>query len=161
MITQKELKQLLDYDKMTGLFTWRVQKGYIKPGRIAGVVNNKNKPYIRITINQKRYMAHRLAWLYEFGYEPKEIDHINGIKYDNRIDNLREVTRSINMQNTKSIKSYSDVCGVYYDKSRDHYTIKLYIKPGHKKYFGVFKDLTEAENRCIELRRKLYPGNTL
>jgi len=106
-ITQEEIKKILDYDKDTGLFTWKVSKAKrIKVGDIAGCVNGSN--YIVMRINGKMYFAHRLAWLYVYGKFPdKNIDHINCIKTDNRISNLRNVTNSVNMQNQKQVKGYS------------------------------------------------------
>ena len=89
MITQEELKELLDYNPETGLFTWNVYNN-IKNKTTAGTFNDG---YIQIKIKQKIYQAHRLAWLYVYGEWPKgQIDHINGIRDDNRIENLRDVT---------------------------------------------------------------------
>ena len=80
MITQSELKNILHYNQDTGVFTW------IKNSIVAGTVEKKG--YIAIKINRKSYKAHRLAWLYIYGNFPKEqIDHLNGIKNDNCINN--------------------------------------------------------------------------
>lgn len=99
-ITQKELKRLVSYDPLTGLFTRIVNSGgRCKAGDIAGCISNG---YIRISISYKRILAHKLAWLYMEGYFPEhQIDHKNGIRNDNRWSNLRHVTRICNMQNMK------------------------------------------------------------
>ena len=94
-LTQAELKNQLHYNKNTGIFTWKIKKGNIKIGDIAG--RNFNG-YIRIGINNEQYFAHQLAWLYVKGYFPEhEIDHKFGIKNDNRWTKLHHVTRICNM----------------------------------------------------------------
>ena len=98
MITQNELRDLLDYYPDTGRFVWARTKQGIRGGSAAGKLNMYG--YISIQINLKRYLAHRLAWLYIHGKMPlHEIDHINGVRHDNRLSNLREATRNQNMAN--------------------------------------------------------------
>ncbi len=98
MLTQRRLKELFFYDQDTGLFT-RIKS--VK-GNAAGTLSNcKNvKGYVQIMIDYKNYTAHRLAWLYINGRWPHEqIDHINRLKDDNRIANLKEVNNSENQLN--------------------------------------------------------------
>lgn len=100
MLTQDRLRELLHYDPDTGVFTNIKPRHRVKVGDIAG--SNSGKGYLQIQIDQKRYSAHRLAWLYTYGRFPEEfIDHINGNPSDNRIVNLREVTQRENLQNRK------------------------------------------------------------
>ena len=89
MITQKHLKEILDYNTETGIWTWRVnQARRIKIGQRAGTIISDGHRHIGIS--GKFYKAHRLAWLYMTGEFPKdEIDHINGVPDDNRWCNLR------------------------------------------------------------------------
>lgn len=101
MLTQDRLKELMRYDEETGILTRRVStSSNARAGDIAG---SKDKDgYLVIRIDKKLYRAHRLAFLYVYGRFPEEFtDHINGIRDDNRISNLREVTRQENMQNQK------------------------------------------------------------
>lgn len=89
MITQEELKEYLHYDPLTGDFNWTIGKRGLKVNSKAGSMNDQG--YVIIRINNIRYRAHRLAWLYVYGHFPiNEIDHINGVRSDNRIENLRD-----------------------------------------------------------------------
>lgn len=98
-LTAEELRSLLSYDQDTGLFTWRVSRGKAVPGRLAGVTDSYG--YLVIKIDRKLYKAHRLAWLYVHSEWPRmNLDHINAIKTDNRISNLREATFRQNKANT-------------------------------------------------------------
>src|SRR5690606_33911522 len=96
-LTQARLKQLLDYDPTTGIFTRRVSRGGMKKGSVAGFTSVKG--YTVIGVDGKLYSAHRLAWLYVYGVMPREIDHRNRVKTDNSILNLREASRAMNNQN--------------------------------------------------------------
>lgn len=101
MITQEELKRHLHYDEITGIFTRIISiSKRVKVGDIAGTKTCNG--YIAIRINWKSYRAHRLAWLYVNGKFPKyQIDHINNVRDDNRIINLRESTNQQNCHNRK------------------------------------------------------------
>lgn len=143
MITQDELKELLHYDKDTGVFTWRTcSNNTISFGDEAGTPDNG---YIRIGINKNIYMAHRLAWLYIHGYFPEQdIDHINRVRYDNRICNLREVSRTCNIRNSSIAKNNtSGVTGVIWDKRRLRWRPIITVE--HKRIrLGDFVSLIDA-----------------
>lgn len=97
-LTQERLKEVLDYNPITGIFVRKARNHGVKVGSIAGVINNFG--YITIGVDGKRYLAHRLAWLYMEGYLPEhDIDHLNGSGVDNRWENLRHVSRGCNLQN--------------------------------------------------------------
>ena len=101
LLTLDYLKQLLNYDPLTGIFTWVVSRNRrVKIGQIAGYLNS---PILhrRIEIDGKSYGAHRLAWLYVYGYFPcGVVDHIDGNPSNNKITNLRECTQGENSRNT-------------------------------------------------------------
>ncbi|CDH34116.1 HNH endonuclease signature motif containing protein [Xenorhabdus bovienii] len=100
MITQGKLKNLLSYNPDSGEFYWNESKNnQLKAGDKAGWINGEG--YINIEIEGMCYKSHRLAWLYMYGYTPKIIDHINRIRNDNRIINLRECDFSENARNRK------------------------------------------------------------
>lgn len=100
MITQSRLQYLLDYNPDTGVFTRRVRTcNRIRVGEIAGSLNTI-LGYVEINVGGHRDYGHRLAWLYVNGSWPKDrIDHINGIRNDNRMANLRDVTCAQNAHN--------------------------------------------------------------
>ena len=107
-ITQEYLKEILDYDFKTGIFTWKFTHGNVKKGNRAGYNSNG---YRQIQLGYqsdcRTFKEHRLAFLYMIGRFPDSslvVDHINGEKDDNRWCNLREVTQRENMQNCKSYK---------------------------------------------------------
>lgn len=118
MITQAELKKTLSYDPSTGVFTWIIRPSQrIKANTVAGSENEQG--YIVIKINGRMYKAHRLAWLYVNGYLPEHnVDHINRVRNDNRISNLREASQMCNVQNSCIRKDNTSGCrGVSWSKS--------------------------------------------
>jgi len=90
MITQAELFKVLDYNPLSGEFTWKVNASQKKAGDKAGYTKGR---YSQIGIGGRLFLAHRLAWLIFHGAEPEfQIDHRNQVKSDNRIANLRHAT---------------------------------------------------------------------
>jgi len=98
-ISQDELKRLT-YDPETGDFRWLVAP-YRHPKLLGAVAGTPQYGYTIIRIARRGYKAHRLAWLYMYGEVPHEIDHINCVRSDNRISNLRVCTKAGNSQNTR------------------------------------------------------------
>ena len=115
------IKELLDYDKSTGEFTWICKRRGASKKKLAGTKTKIG--YTMIMIDGKYYLAHRLAWLYVYGEMPKlSIDHINGKKDDNRIKNLREVTILENQHNfTKPNKNNkANLLGAFYSEKNNN-----------------------------------------
>tara|TARA_R110000744_G_scaffold194735_1_gene313664 strand:+ start:272 stop:757 length:486 start_codon:yes stop_codon:yes gene_type:complete len=103
MITQERLKELLSYNTATGDFTWLVDRNAGSyAGDTAGTLMNKG--YIHIKVDGKMYLGHRLAWLYIHGSIPTNLDHIDGNRVNNKIENLRPASSFQNAHNA-SIRS--------------------------------------------------------
>lgn len=142
-----ELRELLAYDPETGVVTWRVARPRgrwkIHPGSVAGGVQAFG--YRQICVKRNRIAAHWIAWAFTHGVWPTEIDHINGVRDDNRIGNLREVTRSQNNRNMKLFRvSTTGVNGVCRHGQRGK-PYKAYGKvDGKLVSLGYFDTLEEA-----------------
>ena len=150
-ITQEELKEMLNYDADTGLFTWVKKRNRIKVGGVAGCIDKVNG-YRVIRINRNLYRAHRLAFLYMTGKFPTDdTDHINHDRSDNRFVNLRKVTRSENLRNSSlSSNNTSGFTGVYWEKARNKWKVCIKIN-GKGKHLGYFTDIDDA----IACRKKV------
>lgn len=106
-LTQEYLKEILEYNPETGIFTNKINRNSrARKGEDAGYLRKDG--YLQVSINWNKFKLHRLAWFYVFGIWPKDqIDHINGIKKDNRISNLREANNAENSRNRGSSKNTS------------------------------------------------------
>ena len=158
MITKERLRELVSYDAVTGKFTRLVRR---TNGKDAGWPDRNG--YLYMMIDGKTYAYHRLVWLHVHGKFPDhEIDHINGNKADNRIANLRDVTRSQNMQNeVKARKSSSSgFMGTSFRKDRGTWVATIKVN-GKRKRLGAFATPQDAEAAYIAAKRALHPGFTL
>jgi len=157
LLTQERLCKVLEYSPKTGIFVWRVSLSRrVKIGDIAKSHNSCG--YVTISIDNKRYQAHRLAFLYMEGYLPEnDVDHLNGIRDDNRWKNLRHVTRSCNMQNYGvNSASTSGFTGVYRNKCAKKWQAYITIR-GKTIYLGCHDTSEEAalarckfEDKCSD-----------
>ena len=133
MLTQPELKKLLSYDPETGVFTWLV-------GQLAGkIAGTESHGYVKIKIATRLYYAHRLAWMCVHGAMPSaQIDHINCIRGDNRICNLRECTVTQNNFNAGLRRdNTSGLKGASWNKQNSRWEAKISIN-GKTKRIGNF-----------------------
>ena len=146
-ITQKKLKEIFYYDK--GNLYWNEDRanGKIKKHSIAGRKNNQN--YIQIRIKDKKYQAHRLIYIYHFGeLKNLHIDHVNGIRYDNRIENLRAATIKDNHKNRTTALGYS------YNRKMNKYHSRIGID-GKVISIGYYDTQKEARLAYLEAK-KIY-----
>jgi len=148
MLTQETLKQHLSYDPNTGKFS-RVNFARVAADGSVGTIQKKG--YRSIYLCGGFYKAHRLAWLYVYGEWPKDqIDHINGNRDDNRIDNLREVCNAENAKNRRSPQGNNPFLGVTKKKWRDQFRWCARIMiDGKSKHIGYFKSAEDARDAYI------------
>lgn len=154
-ISKESILKFLRYDENTGNFLWIDNfSRKSKQGKVAGGVTSHG--YWRIQLPIGRFYAHRMAWIVCNGDIPKgyEIDHINGNKKDNRISNLRLVTRGQNVMNV-GVKNNntSGVKDVVWDSSRERWRVQ--ITANGKHYYGgrfsSIKQAKEERNRLIKM----------
>ena len=155
LLTQKRLCEVLEYSPETGIFVWKVSLARrIKTGDIAGSPHLLG--YVSIKIDNKAYLAHRLAFLYMRGYFPEnDVDHLDGIKNNNRWNNLRHASRSCNFQNRKlQTNSTSGFIGVRWHKRHKKWysRICIYRKTIHIGCYNTPEEAALArchyENQC-------------
>lgn len=140
-ITQELLKEHFEYRDG---HLWRIKStsNKAKVGQQFGSCYNTR--YRVGWLKGKRYLEHRLIWLYHYGKWPKEcIDHINGIRDDNRIENLREATKQQNMLNRKSWGKTSSHKGVCWDKKGKKWKAQYQYK-GKVYHVGYYDTELEA-----------------
>lgn len=151
MLTQNQLKEILHYNFKTGIFTWK--KSTARRIKVGAEVNGLGGgEYFYVTIKYRRYSLHRLVWLYIYGRWPRyEIDHINHNRVDNRLKNLREVTRQGNSKN-RSLYSFntSGAIGVgWFERDKKWYSrIKVDGKLLHLGYFKNKQDAIAARKQA-------------
>jgi len=162
-LTQERLKQVLYYEPETGVFTWIADPrvGPKRKGSEAGTGRAHPNGYRQITVDQRSYYAHRLAWLYMTGAWPNdEMDHINGEKSDNSLANLREADSSTNKQNRRLAYRNNKIglLGVTKHRGRFRATIRV---DGHYKFLGLYSSPAEAQAAYVKAKRAFHPWNTL
>ena len=152
-LTTEQIKEYLEYFPETGKIIWKKTKNNrALKGTEAGCLEKSG--YIRLRFNNKLFSAHRIAWfLYTGSFPTFHLDHINGIRNDNRISNLREATTYQNSQNRRNLKGYTwmpnrkkpwhaqlknngkMICLGYYETEEEAHAAYL---EGKKKYHSFF-----------------------
>lgn len=160
-VTQAYLKEVLSYDENTGIFRWRRDMStQMKAGDVAGSIITDG--YWRIGLNGKAHKAHRLAWLYMYGQWPGVIDHIDGDRLNNKINNLRDTTRSVNCQNLKRASKANKSCGFLGVTQYKPGKYQAQIRVGRRFiYLGSFDSPEEAHAAYLQKKREVHPGCTI
>ncbi|WJM80435.1 HNH endonuclease [Pectobacterium brasiliense] len=150
------LRDCFSYNPCTGVITWlprprihfateRVFKTWHSRfcGKVAGGVNCKG--YIEIGIQGRLMKAHRVAWAMSYGEYPSgDIDHINGVRSDNRLDNLRDVDRKANCRNRARHKNNtSGINGVRWSNRENRWAAEIYID-GKQRHLGYYANIIDA-----------------
>lgn len=155
VLTLERLKYALNYDPLSGIFT----RASVMTGSSIGSVCGSKKPtgYIIITIDRFLYRAHRLAWLYIHGEWPEgDVDHINRNRSDNRISNLRCVTRSQNLLNSQlRSDSKTKIKNVCFNKQANKYQV-TFTFTGKQIHAGFYDTLELADSAARQFRIKIH-----
>lgn len=155
------IKMLLSYDCKTGEIKAAVNGVNRSAGSVLGSMRSDG--YLMTSVMGKRVYNHRLAWAMHYGIWPdKDIDHINGIKHDNRIENLRCVARVVNMQNKRAPNSdnTSGYLGVWFDATSKKWRAGISINM-KKKTLGYFQTPEIAHEHYLSAKRKYHEGCTI
>jgi hypothetical protein len=156
-LTHQRLKELVSYDKETGNFFRNVPVANIKAGLV--VARPAKNGYVRMHIDGHLYYLHRLAWFYEHNEWPIAIDHIDGNKQNNKIENLRSATYGQNMQNTSAkTKAASGFKGAYFHPKTKNWQSKIMLD-GKTKSLGYYKTPEEAHQAYIDGKNKFHTFN--
>lgn len=151
------LREVLVYDPESGVFRWRISpRNRTLPGDLAGYRNGSG--YMVCVVDQQKIRMHRAAWAIHYGEFPDGLlDHINGIRDDNRISNLRLATASENCQNTTVRRgNKTGVKGVHFRADTNKYSASISVdKKTH--WLGCFDSLEEAKKARIEAEVKFHP----
>lgn len=142
------------FEYKDGELFWKTPRQNVRVGEKAGCIDSQG--YLAITIQRKFLKAHRVIFYMHYGYLPKCIDHIDGNKLNNKIENLRPATSNQNQWNrTKLAKSSSGIKNVTWNKKLQKWRVSFSIKtkPIH---FGFFEDIELAELVAIEARNKYH-----
>lgn len=149
------LKDRLTYEPSTGLFYWRNSKRSDRNGELAGSLLRTG--YVTINLAGEAYQAHRLAWLYAYGVWPAaDLDHINRVKNDNRIANLREATRDENYQNkTRYKRKTLGLPGAYYRAKTGRWESQINFQK-RLRFLGSFATEQEAHEAYKIAKQQLH-----
>lgn len=159
-LTAARLRYVLDYNSETGVFVWRLAIGRrAKVGATAG--GKSNTGYWRVKVDGVFYSAHRLAWLHVYGEWPAhEIDHVNGIRDDNRLSNLRDVTKSVNQQNRHKSNNGSATGFLGVTPYHGRYMAQIWVS-GKYRFIGYFDSPENAHAAYLGVKRQAHLGCTI
>lgn len=150
------VRGLFNYDPETGALTHKIRRKAVKFGAQIGCLDNDG--YLVATVSllgkQRLFKVHRLVWLHVHGAWPSGvIDHINGIKSDNRLDNLRDVSPRSNSQNILAGRGVSKHRGVCFNKAKNLWQTSIHID-GRQKFVGYYRSEYDAHLAYVEAKRK-------
>ena len=168
------LRQLLDYDPATGLFVWREREASFFSGkravqrranwnaRYAGgpaLTTQTSDGYLRGKIMQLPVLAHRAAFAIIHGEWPEQVDHINGVRSDNRISNLRAANNAVNSRNQRRLdRNTSGVTGVVQVGRKWLASIMVNQKRYHLGHFDTIEDAAAAR-KAAEVRYEFHENH--
>lgn len=126
-------------------------------GNLSGRGWNTGSGYLKVNLHKKNQYLHRLAWFYTHGvWPPHEIDHINGVKTDNRLANLRLVTHSENQHNIRARKNSAAFTGVRRSASKDNWSARITVN-GKETHIGCFSTAIQAHHAYLAAKAVYHP----
>ncbi|CAJ0895848.1 hypothetical protein R77569_04539 [Ralstonia mannitolilytica] len=163
-LTQERLQELFEYDMSSGRLIWKARPELpaFRDAKFAGkpAGTHDSSGHIQISIDKKLYSAHRLTWLYHFGPIPDgmQIDHINGVRDDNRVVNLRLATPTGNSRNQKKQQGRSSKYkGVSFHKRLRKWQASIGALDNKKRMFlGYFENEIEAARAYDEVAAREF-----
>lgn len=158
-LTVQRLHEVLYYNKDTGVFVWKHRDTHKdKLGKVAGI--KRPNGYLAICIDSQYHYSHRLAWMYVHCDFPNVIDHIDGNKENNSINNLRSVTQKTNIENLKKARKHNStgLLGVF--RSKNKFQSRIGVN-GVGIYLGRFLTKELAHEAYLQAKRKYHDGCTI
>lgn len=151
LISASDLRAIAFYDAASG-----------KLFRLSGqeIGRTRQDGYVYAKLSGSRYLVHRLVWLHATGKWPTgQIDHINGNRSDNRLENLRDVCHSINLQNQRTAHrgSSSGLLGVSWRRDKEKWAAGIKVC-GRQKHLGFFSSKSDAHAAYLTAKRVLHAG---
>ena len=160
MLTQQRLKELSVYDAQDGRFYARVGRSHVKIGDQLGYQHSLG--YRSARVEGKMYKEHRLVWLYYHGEFPAEqLDHINGVRDDNRLENLRAVSNAENCKNQRRRRdNTSGIVGVRWHSRNKCYPAGIQVR-GKRTHLGYFDNFFDAccARKSAEITHNYHPNH--
>lgn len=159
-LTIDEARRRLDYNPQTGELTWKVLRNSKRIGAVARAIDVNG--YVQVNIAGTMVKGHRLAWFLHYGQWPEgQIDHLNGIRDDNHIANLRCVSHQVNAQNQRngSRPNETGLIGVYVDRRRKNVIFRSKIQVNKRQiHLGAFATPEAAHLAYVAAKRRLHEG---
>jgi hypothetical protein len=151
-ITTERLRELMDY--RDGSLYWKHSPRNGWEGKPVGFKSKEG--YLITRVNGKLCKVHRLVWLWHGNELPKMLDHINGVRHDNRIENLRPCLDAENARNRKlDVKNSTGYANVVWNKANQNYNVQIRVD-GKKKHIGAFDNVELAALVAEEARHKFF-----
>lgn len=160
-VTHARLLEVVRFIPEQGVLVWRKARKKCRPGSVIGTPHKNGAT--QATIDGKRYLVHRLIWFYVHGtWPPFDIDHRLGTAAGNKLDNLREATRSENMQNLRCAtrRSKSRVLGVWWSPDRRKWCAQITVNK-QRHDLGRYKTRKEAKAAYLKAKAALHPFSTV